>query len=509
MTTSTTTSYDDVPYECKPLYSAHPNSLAVAARLRGLTAPPPSNCRVLELGCATGGNLIPMAYGLPTSRFVGVDLSQRQIAEGHRLCQQLELPNVELHAVSIADIDKSWGTFDYIICHGVYSWVPPAIQERILWICRNLMTPQGVAFISYNTYPGWHLRRVVRDLMKYHSARFEDPESKVYQARTILNFMAAASASAKSPLSRVFAEESGNLQKAADYYLYHEHLEDANQPFYFHEFVAQARAAGLDYLGEAWIHSRMDDLPPKVQEALETISSDLIDLEQFLDYIRARTFRRTLLCHGEVKVEHTPEPVAIEPFFIAPLARPKSAQPDIASDKPEDFELVDGSTATTNSAILKAALVRLSERFPGSVSFDDLFDEASRSLNLTKEGRDKARPQLAALLMSGYVTHLVAVQCEPFVFTTQISQRPRASRLARRLAVEHPRLPTLRHEMKEFSPAERLVLRLVDGTRTAEQIAADVANSKDESTHPELVGDCQACVASCLERFARTPLLET
>ena len=77
MSDSIATSYDEVPYDCKPLYSTHPDSLAVAGRFRGLAAPPPSRCRVLELGCADGGNLIPMAYGLPESQFVGIDLSQR------------------------------------------------------------------------------------------------------------------------------------------------------------------------------------------------------------------------------------------------------------------------------------------------------------------------------------------------------------------------------------------------------------------------------------------------
>src|SRR3954470_9529675 len=109
------TSYDEVPYESKPLFSTHPDCLAAAARLRGLAAAAPSSCRVLELGCAAGGNLIPMAYGLPNSHFVGIDLSQRQIAEGQKLCRRLELPNIELKAASIADADSSWGEFDYIV----------------------------------------------------------------------------------------------------------------------------------------------------------------------------------------------------------------------------------------------------------------------------------------------------------------------------------------------------------------------------------------------------------
>ena len=150
---------------------------------------------------------------------------------------ELNLPNIELKALSIADLDSSYGQFDYIICHGVFSWVPPPIQEKILWVCRNLLSPSGVAYISYNTYPGWHLRKIVRDLMKYHAARFDDPATKVQQARSIVSFMAKASAGLDSNLSRILAEEAEDLTEAADYYLFHEHLEDYNQPLYFHEFV--------------------------------------------------------------------------------------------------------------------------------------------------------------------------------------------------------------------------------------------------------------------------------
>jgi methyltransferase-like protein len=368
-----------------------------------------------------------------------------------------------------------------------------------------------VAYVSYNTYPGWNLRSVVREVMKYHTARFEDPETKVYQARQILTFMAAASASVESPLARIFSREAGYLLKAADHYLYHEHLEDSNLPLYFHQFVAAARAAGLDYLGEAWHQSRTDDLPPEAQQTLETISFDLIELEQFLDFIRARTFRRTLLCQSENQVVHVPDPSAIEPFLIAPLARPKSDQPDIASDKPEEFELAYGSTATTSAPLLKAALVKLAERFPGAIPFAELFEESCRALKLAGEAKDKAT--LATMMIRGYVSHLVAVQSEPFPFTTQIGARPRASRLARCLAATGARVPTLRHELAEFSPAGRLILRLADGTRTAQQIAAEVANSNDESIRqelsaPELAGDAGRLVALALARLARTPLLE-
>jgi methyltransferase-like protein/SAM-dependent methyltransferase len=511
MTAATT--YDDVPYLSKPLFSTHPDLLAAAGRLRGLNTPSPLHCRVLELGCAAGGNLIPMAYALPGSRFVGIDLSAKQIADGQAICRRLELQNLELAAVSIADIDGSYGKFDYILCHGVYSWVPTAIQERILWICRNLLTPSGVAYVSYNTYPGWHLRSIVRDLMKFHTARFDEAEVKVQQARSILSFMAEASSGLDSPLSRVLAEEAADLPDAADYYLFHEHLEDHNQPLYFHEFVARARQVGLEYLGEAWHHTQIDNLPPQVQETLQAISSDLIDLEQFVDFIRSRTFRRTLLCHGEAQIAQTPPPSVMDNLYFSALARPESAQPDVRSDAVEKFVLDNGTTASTNAPIFKAALVTLFEHWPQAVAFEDLLAQVASRLNLAQDVANSARAVLASFLARGYVSHLLAVHCEPFRFTTEVSERPCVSKLVRVLAASQTHVPNLRHRLIAMSPLAKVVAGLADGTRTISQIASEASRLEAELVGEQMESSGQddtveAVVRRTLDQLARSAVLE-
>src|SRR5207253_2116778 len=127
-------SYEEVHYESKPIYRTHPEGMATVATVFGMTPAPVDRCRVLELGCASGGNLVPMALALPESRFVGIDLSPGQIAVGCEAIQALGLHNLDLRTLSILDIDDHFGAFDYIICHGVYSWVPPAVQEKILQI---------------------------------------------------------------------------------------------------------------------------------------------------------------------------------------------------------------------------------------------------------------------------------------------------------------------------------------------------------------------------------------
>ncbi len=170
--TATTTSYDRVLYPSYTHPQTHPDRLATLATLNGLQPAPAATSRILELACGQGGNLIPLAVSYPQSHCVGIDLSQRQIELGQQVVDSLGLKNIELRTQSILDFPADSEPFDYIIAHGVYSWVPEAVRSQILKICREHLAPQGVAIVSYNTFPGWHQRRMIRDMMLFHTKRF-------------------------------------------------------------------------------------------------------------------------------------------------------------------------------------------------------------------------------------------------------------------------------------------------------------------------------------------------
>src|SRR5262249_40604322 len=185
-------SYEDVPYHGQPRYAMHPDCLATLATLLGMRPVPVDRCRVLEVGCATGGTLIPLPQALPESSFVGIARAPGQIEQARRVTEAVGLTNVDLRPASVLDVDESFGQFDYILCHGVYSWVSPEVQDAILRLCRERLAPQGVAYVSYNTYPGWHLRAPVRDLMRYHVRDVAGAQEQIRQARAILDFLARA-----------------------------------------------------------------------------------------------------------------------------------------------------------------------------------------------------------------------------------------------------------------------------------------------------------------------------
>ena len=243
--------YDAVPYESHAFPQTAPGHLAAIAYLFGLDAPDVSTARVLEIGCAAGGNLIPFAAWHPQARVVGIDLSQVQIDQGRRLVQALGLANLELLQGDIAAMDlAALGQFDFIICHGVYSWVPENVQEAILSAFDTMLAPEGVAYISYNVYPGWKAKEIVRDAMMLRGGERATPEEKLSYARGMIDFLEEV-APADSVLARALADYRAESTNARDYYVLHEHLETFNTPCYFLEFGRRAEPYRLAYLADA------------------------------------------------------------------------------------------------------------------------------------------------------------------------------------------------------------------------------------------------------------------
>src|SRR5262249_50525120 len=161
----------------------------------GMKPAPPAQCRILELGCADGGNLIPMAEAFPDSEFVGIDLGGRQIADGQALVEALALRNISLRHLDILNVDASFGKFDYIITYGIFSWVPREVQDKILAVSREHLAPNGVAYISYNTYPGWRMRQILRDTAVYHTRNIDGLRERAQEVRRLLDTMVEATQS--------------------------------------------------------------------------------------------------------------------------------------------------------------------------------------------------------------------------------------------------------------------------------------------------------------------------
>lgn len=469
MSNNIAVSYDRVPYESKPVLQSHPDSLATVATLFGMQPAPVPGCRVLELGCAAGGNLIPMALTLPESHFFGIDLSPVQIASGHAVIRELGLKNIELREMSITDVDDSVGVFDYIICHGVFSWVPREVQDRILTICSRSLAAHGVAYVSYNTYPGWHERGVVREMMCFHARRFAEADEKLTQSRALVDFVAASAEPRDSPYVQIVKGAAAWLHEQSDSYVYHEFLEDDNNPLYFHQFVERAAAHGLQYLGESQDRAA-GKLSADAEKVLQHVATDLIQLEQYLDFLFCRTFRRTLLCHSDITLNRSlsAERLAAAPFLVSSDVAPPSASPDLTSAAVVEFRRASGAAVSTNHSLLKAAFLCLSQQWPRAVALDELRRMAMGCLDqagVPVDDSSRSQLDLAEGVLKSYLAGLVELHLHQPAFVLEAGERPLASPLARLQAASGARITNMTHKQAELDELDRQLLVHLDGSR--------------------------------------------
>ena len=479
------TSYDEMPYINKAFSQTHPDRLATLARLFGLQPPDVDTCRVLELGCASGDNLIPMALELPNARFVGIDLSARQIEQGQQTVGALGLANIELRQYNIADVDASWGKFDYIISHGIYSWVPAPVRERILAICRDNLAATGVAYVSYNTLPGWHVRGMIRDMMIYHSAPFPSAVAKVQQARGLLDFL-AQSAPTTSPYGMALRKELDALRNEPDAYLFHDHLEEINEPLYFHQFAEAAARYGLAYLAESEFGDMLvSNLPAKVAETLQRIATDVIRMEQYMDFVRNRMFRQTLLVHQGAPIRRNLDGRVLKGLLVASAAQPQSAQPVLTQGVSESFLAPSGVTHKIGDALTKAAMVQLARRWPRCVPFEELSALCRVAVPQSSGNAGAAMPpddeqSFGDRLLQGYAARAVELRVAAPRLTVAPSARPVASPLARLQAERGDTVTNLRHEPVQLPELPRRMLTLLDGTRDIGALMADIVKLAQE-----------------------------
>jgi cyclopropane fatty-acyl-phospholipid synthase-like methyltransferase/methyltransferase-like protein len=456
--------------------------MATVGSLMGMHPAAVDQCRMLELGCGDGGNLIPMAVALPGSRFVGIDLSPTQIQTGMKTISALGLANIELRAADLLDVGEELGKFDYIACHGVFSWVPPEVRAKILAICQRNLEPQGVAYISYNTYPGWHFRGIVKDILHFHTREIEGPHEKLAEARGLLNFLAQSLPSEGNPYASVLRNEAESFQREAEYYLYHEFLEEVNYPLYFYQFMEQATDNGLQYVGEAWFHTRLDNLPRKVRETIENISPSLIHKEQYLDFLRARTFRRTLLCHRSVALTRRPDVDRLLGMSVSAHVWPLELPVDAATSATVEFQTPQGEKISTNHPAIKTMFAMLFDARPQAIPAQELLsgicsriEEANADRSATPDAES-----FANLLASCHISNTVVLHTCPPRFAIEVSQRPAASPLARLMAREGKAVVNLRHQNCELTEFERAVLAKLDGSRDRRQLLSELGEMIDE-----------------------------
>lgn len=459
-------SYDAFPYPSFPFAITHPDRLHVIATLAGMQPAPIERCRVLELGCASGGNLLPIAADVPGARCVGIDASKRQIDEGRARVEALGLRNCELIAGDIAALGPELGTFDYVVCHGVYSWVPRPVQDAILDVCREVLAPHGVAYVSYNTYPGWRMRSMIRDMMRFHARQFTDPKVAVAQSRKLLDYLAKNVSADRGAYAILLRQEVGVLERQTDAYLFHEHLETDNEPLYFHQFVERIEAAGLAFLGEASLGESRATLFPNLADDGGRGSPAAIQAEQYRDFVLNRSFRTTLLVRRERALKPNAEPEDVRRLLVATKAekraKPAEGEPELPPDTPPgpEYVTVSGKVVRVHAAMTAASLEVLDARWPRAVPWDDLVAEVRE-----RAPEDLDEGLLAEQVLQMFADDHLELRSHPPRVAPAVSERPASSPLVRLQARDGLVVTNARHDPHELDRFDRELVRACDGTR--------------------------------------------
>jgi len=445
------------PYKTFARKETHPARIGALARLYGIEAAPADRCKVFEIGCGDGGNIIPLAAQYPQSSFIGIDIDSDLIAEGRQEITALNLKNIELISGDVSEYKPASAGFDYVVCHGVYSWVSPEVQAAILSRGVTALSPHGVFFISYNTLPGWRQRGALRDILRV-GASFVENEDDVTRLENAMAFLALV-VEQSSSITPYVREAAERLKTSEPSYIVQEFLGAYNTAQMFTDFMRDVTAAGLQFVSESRVvMMSSEDLTPELNEVLTALDENIIAREQVIDIVRNRMFRETLLCHESLKLDRGLSKATFKGLTF------------VASYVPELLSASNDTKAVETRAADESKDVKLIERYSGreilapagecATMLELMAEYGARGATFQAlcERSGVAEPEclrtVFTLWKTGFVEALTAPICG-------ISERAEVSPWARRQAVATGRVTSALHESFDLPPEERSVLAQV------------------------------------------------
>ncbi len=464
-------SYDAIPYESTPLPETHPGHLACLARLYGVDSVAPTKCNVLELGCASGGNLIPMAVRLPDSNFLGIELSPDQAQEGAARIAELGLTNCEIRQADILELQDDGSRYDYIITHGVYSWAPPSVRTRIMELSSQLLTPQGVAYISYNALPGWRMRGMLRDMLLYQVRDIQVPVARLEAAQNYLEALLAGLGDSTEVHAFYLREEIERIRNSHPSYLYHEYLEAFNEPVLLTDFISEAAKHGLDYVCDIVLEMQFPGfLGDEAELFLSTIDDPIEKLQQ-TDFFLNRNFHQSLLCHRAMQPSRTPKMEQLRNFaWIADLRPPKKL--DLRRSKPAPFTHQGGQKYEVFHPLTKAGIALLAEHFPAAVSFSELFSAAEKRVR--SNGGDffaEEEDEMLSEMFTLYAKGIIHARPVDMIETTASLAEWQMDAVARQGILRgDDHIPTMHHAGIHLDQFATQAIRYLDGSTDKEKL---------------------------------------
>lgn len=444
--------------------STDPAVTSVVAAFAGLKVASPSQARILEIGCATGHNLLPLAARWPEAHCTGIDFSAPAIHEANEHREALQLQNLEFLQADLRNFDPGDVTYDFIIAHGFYSWVPEDVRRALLGFCAKHLSPNGIAVVSYNVMPGWSLRKPVAALAKLLATRH--PQTIGANPHQALAFLATA-VEGDSAYARHLREVVDEMAGRGPVTVAFDDCAPVNDPCTFLEFMSHASSHGLRYLGESVMAENLPaELEPESLEALKPLANDPLLFQQAIDVLTGRTFRSAVICRNEAPVQEKVPTSVVLPYYARLLKRFEKL--------PDSIRLVDEEgkeVAGTDQPLAIAFFTAMADAVTSCVSLHMIQERMGKHL---KGGFNAMTdlPLFASLVFDAARRGLIELRSEGILFSPEVPSHPRLSRWNLRFAARKQLIIDGYHAACLFPERHFMLLAAMDGTRSKEELAA-------------------------------------
>ena len=392
-----------------PNHRTHPVILSTIGALLGLEIKPIEKCKVLELNCGDGGNIIPVSLYFPQMQYYGVDTDETAVLKANKLVKDLNLTNIRIQKKELSELRELEGQFDFIILNRYYSWVDPELRKNIWEFCQTHLSENGLIFLDFNSLPGWAELLSLRKLIQFRIKGIDDWETAKGE---ILKFLPAFCNIVTPPenvsnFSEFFKDEVNHIlsliNSDREQIFVQDFFEDENHPVYLSKLIEEAGNFDFKFLSNCDLsNADRSVLPGNVLQLLQIKSKDLPEFEQYIDFFVNQTFREVLFCRESVKINRNPNPKQLENFFVKAQFEINTEFEDQGSKNELMLISESGMSVKVSGSLLGDVAALLVEKAPSYIRMEELFSEVE-GLTGTDMKKSAKRSELAMFLLSLYL----------------------------------------------------------------------------------------------------------
>jgi hypothetical protein len=296
----------DIDYTYGYYRELAPGLIDFALLFAGYEPPRRGQMRYLELGYGQGisANIHAAAC---RGEFWGADFNPVHAGNSQGLAR-ISGAAAEFTDESFADMlaRSDMPPMDYIILHGIWSWVSDENRKVIVESIRKRLRVGGAVYFSYNTFPGWATAMPLRHIMSIHS---QEVGSDVQGMASRIDAAIAFGGKLADVGARYFQANplaKGRLDAIAGQnrnYLAHEYFNEIWTPMYFSEVNDWLSEAKLSYAGPAGSLDQLDgfNLTAPQRELLNGLPAGVLR-ETVRDYLLNAQFRRDVYTRGAARL---------------------------------------------------------------------------------------------------------------------------------------------------------------------------------------------------------------